>query len=145
MKAEQMWKASTGKGVKVAVIDTGVNPNTPSLKGQVLADEAPKAVAYRATDDYKGHGTSMAELIAGTGADGGLQGLAPGAKIVPYRIDLKGLPGGASEEKKTPDSWQAIRAAADTDAKIISMLPTEAGSACKRRRRLSTPLQRANC
>ena len=34
MKAEQMWKASTGKGVKVAVIDTGVNANTPSLKGR---------------------------------------------------------------------------------------------------------------
>ena len=46
MQAEQMWKVSTGKGVKVAVIDTGVNPDTPSLKGQVLADEVPKSVAY---------------------------------------------------------------------------------------------------
>ncbi|WP_405882878.1 S8 family serine peptidase [Streptomyces sp. NBC_01136] len=119
MKAEQMWKASTGKGVKVAVIDTGVNPKTPSLKGQVLSDEVPKAVAYHATDDYSGHGTTMAELIAGTGADGGLKGLAPGAKIVPYRVELEGLP--ASEKKKTPEPWQAIRAAADTDAKVISM------------------------
>ncbi|MGW2642226.1 S8 family serine peptidase [Streptomyces sp. NPDC001348] len=121
MKAEQMWKVSTGKGVKVAVVDSGVNPNTPSLKGQVLADEVPKKVAYRATDDYNGHGTTMAELIAGTGADGGLQGLAPGAKIVPYRVDLEGLPGGKKEEKKTPRSAEAIRAAADTDVKIISM------------------------
>ncbi|MFE7839977.1 S8 family serine peptidase [Streptomyces sp. NPDC057474] len=121
MKAEQMWKVSTGKGIKVAVIDSGVNADTPSLKGQVLVDEVPKSVAYRATDDYIGHGTSMAELIAGTGAGGGLQGLAPGAKIVPYRIELEGLKGGAEELEKTPDAIDAIRAAADTDARIISM------------------------
>ncbi|WP_372337801.1 S8 family serine peptidase [Streptomyces sp. MK5] len=119
MQAEQMWKVSTGKGVKVAVIDTGVNPDTPSLKGQVLADEVPKSVAYHATQDFDGHGTTMAELIAGTGAGGGIKGLAPGAKIVPYRIDLHGLKG--EEAKKSPEPWQAIRAAADTDAEIISM------------------------
>lgn len=121
MQAEKMWKVSTGKGVKVAVIDSGVNPNTPSLKGQVLADEVPKAVAYHSTVDFDGHGTSMAELIAGTGSGGGLQGLAPGAKIVPYRVDLKGLKVGSAEQKKTPEPWQAIKAAADTDVKIISM------------------------
>ncbi|MFF8947931.1 S8 family serine peptidase [Streptomyces sp. NPDC014940] len=120
MEAEQMWKVSTGEGVKVAVIDSGVNADTPSLKGQVLVDEVPKAVAYRATDDYTGHGTSMAELIAGTGAGGGLKGLAPGAKIVPYRVDLEGLKG-TQEHEKTPEPAEALRAAADTDAKIISM------------------------
>ncbi|MFD4559939.1 S8 family serine peptidase [Streptomyces sp. NPDC058469] len=120
MQAEKMWKVSTGKGVKVAVIDTGVNANTPSLKGQVLADDVPKAVAYHATVDYDGHGTSMAELIAGTGSGGGLQGLAPGAKIVPYRVQLEGLKSGA-EKDKTPEPAEALRAAADTDAKIISM------------------------
>lgn len=121
MEAEQIWKVSTGKGVKVAVIDSGVNADTPSLKGQVLVDEVPKSVAYRATDDQLGHGTSMAELIAGTGAGGGLQGLAPGAKIVPYRIELEGQTGGAEEREKTPDAIEAIKAAADTDAQIISM------------------------
>ncbi|MFF4965621.1 S8 family serine peptidase [Streptomyces sp. NPDC001037] len=120
MEAEQMWKVSTGEGVKVAVIDSGVNADTPSLKGQVLVDEVPKAVAYRATDDYTGHGTSMAELIAGTGAGGGLKGLAPGAKIIPYRVDLEGLKG-TQEHEKTPEPAEALRAAADTDAKIISM------------------------
>jgi subtilisin family serine protease len=36
MQAGDMWKTSTGKGVKVAVIDTGVNPATPSLKTSFL-------------------------------------------------------------------------------------------------------------
>jgi type VII secretion-associated serine protease mycosin len=120
MKADQMWKVSTGKGVKVAVIDSGVSPATSSLKGQVLVDEVPKSVAYGATEDYGGHGTTMAEIIAGTGAGGGLKGLAPGAKIVPYRIALKQLKSKA-EIKKAPKLAAVIRAAADSDAKIINM------------------------
>ncbi|MFE1952968.1 S8 family serine peptidase [Streptomyces sp. NPDC059524] len=120
MQAEQMWKVSTGKGIKVAVIDTGVNASTPSLKGQVLADEVPKSVSYHATHDYTSHGTTIAELIAGTGAGGGLKGLAPGAKIVPFRVNLKGLDDKA-EEARTPDTATAIRAAADSDVQIINM------------------------
>ncbi|MFJ7773301.1 S8 family serine peptidase [Streptomyces sp. NPDC097107] len=120
MQAEKMWKVSTGEGVKVAVIDTGVNPETPSLKGQVLADEVPKQVAYGAMDDYEGHGTTMAELIAGTGAEGGIQGLAPGAEIVPYRVALGDLID-AKEGKLAPTPWAAIKAAADSDVRIINI------------------------
>ncbi|MCW7946880.1 hypothetical protein AAW14_34070 [Streptomyces hygroscopicus] len=120
MQADQMWKVSTGKGVKVAVIDSGVNPSTSSLKGQVLADEVPTAVSYHVTKDYMGHGTTMAELIAGTGSGGGLKGLAPGAKIVPFRIAVDALKD-KNERAKTSTIAAAIRAAADSDAKIISM------------------------
>ncbi|UXY32773.1 S8 family serine peptidase [Streptomyces sp. HUAS TT20] len=120
MKADQMWETSTGKGVKVAVIDTGVNSATPALKGQVLADEVPKPVAYGATKDYTGHGTSIAELIAGTGAGGSIRGIAPGAKVVPYRIALRGLKG-KSEMAKAPSIAAVIKAVADSDAKIINM------------------------
>lgn len=120
MKAEEMWKVSTGKGIKVAVVDTGVNPDTPSLKGQVLTGEVPKAVSYKATEDYDGHGTSMAELIAGTGAQGSLKGLAPGAKIVPYRIGMKDMKD-ESEKAKAPSFPDVIREIADSDVKIISM------------------------
>lgn len=120
MDAEDMWKTSTGKGVKVAVLDTGVNPDTPSLKGQVLGDEVPDAVSYNATEDYDGHGTSMAELIAGTGAGGGMQGLAPGTKIIPIRMLVNGVKN-ETDKKKTPSAADAIKAAADSDAQIINM------------------------
>ncbi|MFG3011003.1 S8 family serine peptidase [Streptomyces cinerochromogenes] len=120
MGAQDMWKISTGKGVKVAVIDSGVNPATSSLKGQVLVDEVPKSVAYHVTQDYDGHGTSMAELIAGTGAGGGIKGLAPSVKIIPFRIHTSGMKD-AEEISKTPDEAEAIRAAAGTDAKIINL------------------------
>ncbi|MFF7977134.1 S8 family serine peptidase [Streptomyces sp. NPDC007905] len=125
MHAQEIWKISSGKGVKVAVIDSGVNPETSSLKGQVLVDDVPKSVAYHVTHDYAGHGTSMAEVIAGTGAGGGIKGLAPGAKIIPIRIDLEGLNGAdgltGEEERNAPSDAAAIRAAADSDAKIINM------------------------
>ncbi|MCQ4213888.1 S8 family serine peptidase [Streptomyces longispororuber] len=120
MRSEQMWKVSTGKGVKVAVIDSGVNAKTASLKGQVLGDEVTGDVGYHATQDYAGHGTTIAEMIAGTGAGGGIQGIAPGAKIVPYRILLDELKDKA-ERKLTPPDYKAVRAAADSDAKIINM------------------------
>ncbi|MEU9989375.1 S8 family serine peptidase [Streptomyces sp. NPDC048045] len=120
MGADEMWKYSTGKGVKVAVIDTGVNPATSSLKGQVLLDEVPKSAKYHVTQDYVGHGTTMAEIIAGTGAGGGIKGLAPGAKIIPIRVGLDALKD-EKEREKSLTSTQAIRAAADSDAKIINM------------------------
>ncbi|WP_328479401.1 S8 family serine peptidase [Streptomyces sp. NBC_00377] len=120
MKAEEMWKVSTGKGVKVAVVDTGVNPETNALKGQVLVGEVPRAVDYKATDDSSGHGTSMAELIAGTGSGGGLKGLAPGAKIVPFRVAIRGVDN-ATEKRKIPVLADVIKSIADSDIRIISM------------------------
>lgn len=119
MQAEEMWKVTTGEGVKVAVIDTGVNSATPSLQGQVLKGFDATGAPGDETDDYDGHGTSMAELIAGTGNGGGLKGLAPGAKIIPVRITNPEFE--KKHATKANDTVDAIRAAADSDARIISM------------------------
>ncbi|MER5552735.1 S8 family serine peptidase [Streptomyces sp. NPDC002793] len=119
MHAEEMWKTTTGEGIKVAVIDSGVNPSTPSLEGQVLKGADASGTDGDEHDDNGGHGTTMAELIAGTGKGGGLQGLAPGAKIIPFRITDTAL----QNEKSVNayDTRDAIRSAADSDAQIISM------------------------
>ncbi|MFE4818854.1 S8 family serine peptidase [Streptomyces sp. NPDC056704] len=119
MNAQGLWKVSTGKGISVAVVDTGVNPDTNSMKGQVLPGVDVTGTTGDETDDYEGHGTSMAELIAGTGSGDGLKGVAPGAKIIPIRTALTGI--GKKAEKQGDISAKAIRAAADSDAKIISM------------------------
>ncbi|MER7056721.1 S8 family serine peptidase [Streptomyces sp. NPDC000351] len=119
MKADELWERSTGEGVKVAVIDTGVNPDTSSLKGQVIPVGSSEVLGYKATEDFNGHGTTMAELIAGTGVDGGLKGLAPDAKIVPYRVAMQGQ--SETEQQKAPDLAKVIRAVADSDVKIINM------------------------
>ena len=79
-----------GAGVTVGVVDTGVQVNHPSLKGQVLA-------TYNAfnggTDvtDQMGHGTHVSGIIAGTTASGGLlEGVAPGAKLVMAKVFTTG-------------------------------------------------------
>ncbi|NBM20492.1 S8 family serine peptidase [Streptomyces sp. GC420] len=119
LEAEEIWKTARGEGITVAVIDTGVNADTPSLKGQVLKGFDFTDVDGDATDDYGGHGTTMAELIAGTGKGDGIQGLAPGVKILPMRV-----PDEEFAKDKDVNLWgeeDAIRAAADSGAKIISL------------------------
>ncbi|MFF1683586.1 MULTISPECIES: type VII secretion-associated serine protease mycosin [unclassified Streptomyces] len=127
MHAEEMWKVSTGKGVTVAVVDTGVDPTNPDLVGRILPgkDFAPGSPGDEQTD-YDGHGTGMAGLIAGTGAYGGGRGafgLAPGAKILPIRIpDLKDANSmGELATKSNPVFAKAIRYAADHDAQVINV------------------------
>ncbi|MER6617875.1 S8 family serine peptidase [Streptomyces xantholiticus] len=119
MGAEEVWTSTTGKGVKVAVIDTGVNPGTPSLKGQVLKGQDVSGAKGDETDDYTGHGTTMAELIAGTGADGGIKGLAPDAEIIPFRISDTDFQN--KNKVNAFDMNDAIIAAADSDAQIINI------------------------
>ncbi|MFJ3924944.1 type VII secretion-associated serine protease mycosin [Streptomyces sp. NPDC090022] len=120
MQADEMWKTSTGRGVTVAVIDSGVG-RLPELEGQVLPgkDLAPDSYEGDERTDYETHGTSIAALIAGTGkgpgGDGSF-GLAPGAKILPIRVGHQG------SQAKSDNAWvMAIRYAADSDAKIINM------------------------
>ncbi|NEC17633.1 S8 family serine peptidase [Streptomyces parvus] len=119
MQAEDMWKVTTGEGIKVAVVDTGVNSSTPSLRGQVLKGVDVTGAPGDETDDYRGHGTTMAELIAGTGAGGGLKGLAPGVEIIPVRMSDVGFM--TKRNTVIGDIAKALRAAADSDAQIISV------------------------
>ncbi|GAA3380834.1 type VII secretion-associated serine protease mycosin [Streptomyces racemochromogenes] len=126
MKVDDVWKISTGKGVTVAVIDTGVG-RIPELEGQVLPGKTFPAGDGNgdARDDYDGHGTSMAAMIAGTGSHpsgDGAYGLAPGAKILPIRVP------NVLEEAATPTWVEAIRFAADSEAQIINISQGRAGS-----------------
>ncbi|WP_330344579.1 type VII secretion-associated serine protease mycosin [Streptomyces longwoodensis] len=127
MRAEEMWRTSTGEGVTVAVIDSGVDPTNPDLQGRVLSgkDFAVDQPGDEHTD-YDGHGTGMAGLIAGTGAYGGGRGafgLAPGAKVLPIRLPKDGEAANeAAGIKIFNDALApAIRYATDQGAKVINI------------------------
>jgi membrane-anchored mycosin MYCP len=80
MAPEQVWPATRGEGVVVAVLDTGV-ATVPALDGAVLTR------ADVVSGDCRGRGTALAGLIAARPATGsGVVGLAPAARIFPVRI-----------------------------------------------------------
>ncbi|MFD0495363.1 S8 family serine peptidase [Streptomyces rhizosphaericus] len=115
MGADQMWRTSTGKGVTVAVLDTGVDESLPELRDQVLDGRDFSSKPKGANVDADGHGTDMAAVIAGTGRSGGVQGLAPGVKVLPVKIGE-----GRAFGDSTPAVLKAIRYALDRGARIIN-------------------------
>lgn len=84
----------TGKGIKVGVIDSGIDVDHPDLKGRIVAQKdfvgdnygvkdsyipKPDAVA----DDCGGHGTHVAGIV---GANGTVKGVAPEVSFGAYRV-----------------------------------------------------------
>lgn len=121
--AERAWELSCGRGVTVAVIDTGVAcfDKGPFTKGSDLSGTrcvagynyvAKNADAY---DDH-GHGTHVAGTIAQTTNNGlGVAGLAYCANLMPIKV-LSAQGYGSSA-----DVAEGIRFAADHGAQIINM------------------------
>jgi subtilisin family serine protease len=111
--APAAWRAGyTGKGVTVAVLDTGVDDTHKDLTGAVGKDFTDES-----DTDEQGHGTHVGSTIAGTGAASGgrYRGVAPDATLVSGKVC------GALD---CPDSavlaamqWAAV----DQKARVINM------------------------
>jgi len=112
IKADQVWKYHTGKGVVVAVIDTGVNEH-PDLAGRLKDGKNYIDPAKPPRDDHY-HGTHCAGTVAGNGKMGTQTGVAPDATI--YAIKVLGANGSG----QWSNLWNAIQDSIG-NAKVLSM------------------------
>ncbi|MGW2825118.1 type VII secretion-associated serine protease mycosin [Streptomyces sp. NPDC001443] len=128
MHTQQAWRTTKGKGITVAVLDTGVEDDHPDLDGNVLAGTDLVGFGAKPGDDsWARHGTAMAGIIAGHGhgaGDGaGVMGIAPEAKILPVRVILEDDDRSRSKARTTRGNALAegIRWAADHGADVINL------------------------
>ncbi|MBM0232701.1 S8 family serine peptidase [Micromonospora sp. STR1_7] len=105
----------TGQGVRVAVLDTGIDAGHPDLSGRIA--EAHNFTEATDAGDTVGHGTHVASIIAGSGAASGgkYHGVAPDATLLNGKVCEEG---GCSESAILAGmQWAAV----DQHADVINM------------------------
>lgn len=128
MHTSRAWETTKGKGIKVAVLDTGVDATHPDLKRNV--GRGKDMVGFGADEGdrpWARHGTAMAGIIAGhghgEGRGDGVIGIAPEAEIMPIRVILEDGDKSRKKARKTRGNALAegIRWATDHGADVINM------------------------
>ncbi|MFD9571748.1 type VII secretion-associated serine protease mycosin [Streptomyces sp. NPDC059982] len=124
---DALWARTRGKGVRVAVIDTGVDRANPQLSGALdtgAGRDFLDAKGGDGTNDTVGHGTKVAGLIAARPQEGtGFVGLAPEATVIPIRQNDGQGNGKAATLAQAIDhavakGAQVINISQDTDAPL---------------------------
>lgn len=114
IQAERAWRISQGKGIRVAVIDTGIYSEHPAIKENyrggvnILSPQFPP-------NDYNGHGTHVAGIIAGSASQLGLMGVAPKTEI--YAVKAFNRKGSAN----LSDLLNAINWCIENKMQVINM------------------------
>ncbi len=130
------WTISTGKGITIGIVDTGVSPNQSLLganfnnglssgrtiqKNGVYIDSIwPWSTTTDGVNDLCGHGTSMASVAAAPRNDRGLPvGVAYNANLVTYRAAINVVIDGFQEQEAVKKAFTAL--GNNANVKIISM------------------------
>ncbi|MCZ4100251.1 type VII secretion-associated serine protease mycosin [Streptomyces sp. So13.3] len=120
----QLWQDTKGKGVRVAVIDTGVDATNPQLKSAVDVAHGVDVIGGKdhGANDTVGHGTKVAGIIAARPLPGtGFTGIAPEATIIPIRQNDNQGAG------RIPSMVRAIDAAVAAHARVINISQDTSG------------------
>ncbi len=129
LRLEEAHRFATGAGVKLAVIDTGVNAEHPRLKGRVTAGGDYVETEKKGVFDCDGHGTEVAGVAAASRDEQtGFIGAAPEAEIIAYRqtsshykFEDKAKGDVRESAGKVRTLAEAIVAAAEAGAKVVNI------------------------
>lgn len=120
---ETIWENYTGKNVKVAVIDTGINTKHEDFGGSTTfeagKDYTDNSISYKIDEhrDDNGHGTHIAGIIGARKNNGkGIVGIAPEVTIIPYRVTIS-----TGTYLSSFYIASAIKEAANAGADVINM------------------------
>ena len=138
LRLPDVWRRTKGDGIRVAVLDTGIDPDHPDLEGAI---EQTRDFTDEGIEDLNGHGTHCAGVIAARKNTIGFIGAAPLASLlvgkvlrnsgagtlsalaeavdwaVEQRVDIISMSLGA--ETGTPELFEAIHLALARGAIVI--------------------------
>ncbi|MGV6871973.1 S8 family serine peptidase [Pseudochelatococcus sp. B33] len=118
-----VWEDYTGKGVRVAVVDNGVQLDHPDLAHNIDIgsswDTRNNTQGGGPISSLDNHGTAVAGLIGAIANNGiGGSGVAPNATLIAYRVDFSANP--ASPDTRFFDQLLAFRKALEDKADIVN-------------------------
>ncbi|WP_242126359.1 S8 family serine peptidase [Sphingobium sp. Sx8-8] len=116
---DALHRLATGRGVTVAVIDSGIDPHHPDLAGQVSTN-----VNFVAGSPFAAewHGTAVGGIIAAKSGNGiGIVGVAPGARLMGLRACSQAAGGTATAICDSFSLAKALHYAIEHDSRIVNM------------------------
>lgn len=86
VQAPPVWKIARGAGIRVGVVDTGIDSRHPDLAGNYRGGKSFVGDILVPTADGDGHGTHVAGTIAAADNGDGVVGVAPEAELYALRV-----------------------------------------------------------
>lgn len=116
----------TGKGVRVAIIDTGIDPNHPDLASKI---EGTMSFVPESINDLIGHGTHVAGTVAGPRTGAALNyGVAPEARLYIAKVFGQNDTGGTDKEIVAAINWAISKKCAIANMSLSSRFPLRPGT-----------------